>query len=450
MKHHHPPPPPFSIKKLITWALYALIPLLLFHLYFHPLPLQQQQQPQQQQQQKKSISVISSQEVVKKTTGIISRSCNYTDGRWVLDNQQGPIYNGTSCSTIKDGQNCMAHGRPDTGYLHWRWQPRGCKLPRFNPSAFLNLIKNKHLAFVGDSMARNQLESLLCLLSTVSTPELVYRDGEENKFRRWSFHEYKANVSVFWSPFLVKGVEKSAALGLKNHNKLYVDVADERWASELHGFDIIVFSIGHWFLHPAIYFEGQEERVLGCHHCREDGFNHSEIGFFDVFRKAVKTTLHEVVERKAMDDGDHHQLVVVTTFSPAHFEGEWDKAGACPKKEPYKEGERAMEYMDVEMRRIEVEEVEAAKKELLLQQEEKKKKKMVEIEALDVTRMAWMRGDGHPGPYMHAFPFANGVVQERVQNDCVHWCLPGPIDTWNQILMQMLKTWNGRDRQQPL
>jgi xyloglucan O-acetyltransferase len=119
------------------------------------------------------------------------------------------------------------------------------------------------MAFIGDSMARNQLESLLCMLATKSQPELVYNDSEENKFRRWVFKEYNTTVSVVWSPFLVKGLEKSAASDL-NHNKLYLDSAGEKWASELNKFDVMVFSIGHWFLHPAIYYEGQ--RVLGCHH----------------------------------------------------------------------------------------------------------------------------------------------------------------------------------------
>lgn len=82
------------------------------------------------------------------------------------------------------------------------------------------------MAFIGDSMARNQLESLLCMLATKSQPELVYHDSEENKFRRWVFKEYNATVSVFWLPFLVKGLEKSAASRL-NHNKLYLDSADE-------------------------------------------------------------------------------------------------------------------------------------------------------------------------------------------------------------------------------
>uniref|UniRef100_A0A0A9HQF3 Trichome birefringence-like C-terminal domain-containing protein n=1 Tax=Arundo donax TaxID=35708 RepID=A0A0A9HQF3_ARUDO len=41
---------------------------------------------------------------------------------------------------------------------------------------------------------------------------------------------------------------------------------------------------------------------------------------------------------------------------------------------------------------------------------------------------------------MHPLPFAGGE-RERVPNDCVHWCLPGPIDTWNEILLQFVKRW---------
>ena len=90
--------------------------------------------------------------------------CDYTKGKWVKD-EMGPLYNGSSCGTIKDGQNCYRHGRPDSGYLYWKWKPNQCDIPRFDANRFLDLMRDKHLAFVGDSMARNQLESLMCLRS---------------------------------------------------------------------------------------------------------------------------------------------------------------------------------------------------------------------------------------------------------------------------------------------
>ncbi|KAK8919210.1 hypothetical protein KSP39_PZI021078 [Platanthera zijinensis] len=359
----------------------------------------------------------------KPTEQSLLRRCNYTDGRWVPD-RTGPLYNYTACTTIKPGQNCLANGRPDTGYLRWQWKPTGCRLPLFSPEDFLRLFTNKHLAFVGDSMARNQAESLLCLLAAAYTPELVYRDGEDNKFRRWVFHSHNATVSVYWSPFLVEGVEKSIAAGL-GHNKLYLDVADKKWAGEMPAIDVVVLSAGHWFLHPAVFFE--EGGVVGCHHCPE--LNHTEIGFFDVYRKAVRKAMMAAAAAG-------NKYVVAATFSPSHFEGEWDKAGACGRKKPYREGEKEMEYMDREMWKIMVEEVAVA-----AERESGRGSGGggVRIEALDVTRMAMMRPDGHPGPYMNRNPFAGGP-KERVQNDCVHWCLPGPIDAWNEILLEMIRT----------
>uniref|UniRef100_A0A7N2L9N5 Trichome birefringence-like C-terminal domain-containing protein n=1 Tax=Quercus lobata TaxID=97700 RepID=A0A7N2L9N5_QUELO len=150
-------------------------------------------------------------------------------------------------------------------------------------------------------------------------------------------------------------------------------------------------------------------------------------------RKALRTTLKTIIERRGSNGNAID--VVVTTFSPSHFEGDWDKAGACPKKKPYNESEKQLEGMDAEMRKIEVEEVNATK-------DNAKQFAKFRLEALDVTKLSLMRPDGHPGPYMHPFPFANGVT-DRVQNDCVHWCLPGPIDTWNEILLQVVKKWEG-------
>ncbi|KAK9117060.1 hypothetical protein Sjap_016007 [Stephania japonica] len=303
----------FLTKKLLPFALYALIPLLLFRLYIHPIHSFKEHVPQIKEQVPEQNKIV---EIA---------SCDYTNGNWVPD-KLGPLYNGTSCNTIKEGQNCISHGRADMGFLYWRWKPKQCNLPRFQPLQFLNILSNKHLAFVGDSMARNQLESLLCLLSSVSSPVLVYRDGDDNKFRKWHFPSHNLNVSVFWSPFLVKGVEKNVNL---DHNKLFLDSIDGRWGGELDDMDMVVLSLGHWYLHPAVYYEGNT--ILGCHYC--PGLNHTEIGFYDVFRKAWRTTLDALLRRreKPLD-------VIVTTFSPSHFEGEWDKAGACPKRSPLKKG----------------------------------------------------------------------------------------------------------------
>jgi hypothetical protein len=42
------------------------------------------------------------------------------------------------------------------------------------------------------------------------------------------------------------------------------------------------------------------------------------------------------------------------------LEGDWDKAGACPKKRPYMAGEKALGYTESEMRKTVVEAVRTA------------------------------------------------------------------------------------------
>jgi len=70
--------------------------------------------------------------------------------------------------------------------------------------------------------------------------------------------------------------------------------------------------------------------------------------FFGAFRLAVRGA-------RAQQRGP--KLAVVATFSPAHFEGDWESPTACARTEPYVPGEGAMEYMDGEMLRAEAEEV---------------------------------------------------------------------------------------------
>lgn len=95
------------------------------------------------------------------------KQCNIFSGNWI-HSPEGPYYTNETCHWIIDEQNCMKFGRPDSEYLHWRWKPDECELPLFNATLFLNLVRGKKMVFVGDSVGRNQMQSLLCLLSHVS------------------------------------------------------------------------------------------------------------------------------------------------------------------------------------------------------------------------------------------------------------------------------------------
>ncbi|KAK4347829.1 hypothetical protein RND71_034168 [Anisodus tanguticus] len=81
-----------------------------------------------------------------------SEHCDLFLGEWV-PNPEGPYYKNMSCSNAIDlqFQNCMKFGRPDTDFFKWKWKPDACELPMFEPRQFLEIVRGKSLAFVGDS-----------------------------------------------------------------------------------------------------------------------------------------------------------------------------------------------------------------------------------------------------------------------------------------------------------
>lgn len=89
--------------------------------------------------------------------------CDLYHGKWIHDST-GPLYTNDSCPVLTQMQNCQGNGRPDKDYENWRWKPSQCDLPRFDPKQFLELMRGKTIAFIGDSVGRNQMESMLCIL----------------------------------------------------------------------------------------------------------------------------------------------------------------------------------------------------------------------------------------------------------------------------------------------
>ncbi|PON83281.1 Autophagy-related protein [Trema orientale] len=60
--------------------------------------------------------------------GRTEEGCDVFSGRWVYDESR-PLYDESDCPYIQPQLTCIEHGRPETDYQHWRWQPHGCDLP---------------------------------------------------------------------------------------------------------------------------------------------------------------------------------------------------------------------------------------------------------------------------------------------------------------------------------
>ncbi|XP_041989553.1 protein trichome birefringence-like 19 [Salvia splendens] len=338
--------------------------------------------------------------------------CDLFSGEWV-PNANGPYYTNDTCNAIQEHQNCLKFGRPDRGFLKWRWKPDDCELPLFEPRQFLQLVRGKSLAFVGDSVARNHMQSLICLLSKVANPVDMSEPLDQNQ--RYEYREEDFNISMFWSPYLVK-TEKTDPNDERRPFKLYLDEPDLHWASQIALFDYVVISAGHWFFRPT-YFH-LRGRLAGCLYCPEPNVTHLTAYFS--YRHAFHTAF------RAINEAGFRGVAFLRTYAPSHFEGAaWDKGGDCVRRRPYRRSEVELEDYGFQLYLIQLEELRVA-------QEEGRSGGTFKL--FDATVAMLLRPDGHPSRYGH-WPVEN----QTFANDCVHWCLPGPIDAWNDFLHQLLK-----------
>ncbi|KAI9108436.1 hypothetical protein K1719_020627 [Acacia pycnantha] len=347
-----------------------------------------------------------------------TENCDLFTGDWI-PNPSGPAYTNDTCEFVESHQNCLKNGRPDTGYLNWRWRPRDCELPQFRAKKFLKLMRNKHWALIGDSISRNHVQSLLCLLSKGEKPVMFYHD-EEYRSRKWRFLSYNFTLSVIWSPFLVDAAIFEDMNGVSTSEvELHLDKLHIEWTDQFQSFNYMIISTGKWFLKSSIYYEN--DTVLGCHNCPKR--NLTELGFDFAYRKTIQQVLNFVAT------SNHKGMIFFRTSTPDHFEnGEWFSGGTCNRTAPAKEGEMEMKVLNQILRDIELEEFTKAA--------ESASRNGVNLKLLDLSPLSLLRPDGHPGPYREFHPFAKGK-NAQVQNDCLHWCLPGPIDSWNDIILEM-------------
>ncbi|XP_071919654.1 protein trichome birefringence-like 23 isoform X2 [Coffea arabica] len=345
--------------------------------------------------------------------------CDLFVGDWI-PHPGGPVYTNETCDWIEGHQNCMKNGRPDTGYLYWRWSPRECELPQLNPNRFLELMRNKALALIGDSISRNHIQSLICVLSKAEKAVQVYHD-EDYKSRRWLFPSHNFTVSVLWSPFLAQAAIFEDYNGVSTSEiELHLDKLDGTWTEQFKSLDYIMFSSGEWYAKSAIYYKNNT--VLGCHYCPKR--NLTERGFDFAYREVLRNFFDYITE------SNHKGMIFFRTSTPEHFEnGEWFSGGTCNRTEPVKEGEFLRNELNRILRDIEIEEFRNAST--------KASEKGVNLKLFDVNPLSLLRPDGHPGPYRFFQPFAKDK-NAKIIKDCLHWCLPGPIDTWNDLLMKMV------------
>lgn len=260
---------------------------------------------------------------------------------------------------------------------------------------------------------------LAAALAQVEVPEEIDPKDCIHCTRRYRYGGHNFTVTVFWTPFLVRwNLTRDGALQFMDPHNVFLDEADPEWTRHVAGYDYVVLNAAKWFTRPI--FPHERGAVLGCSNdvCGAVP-NATYVQPSYAIRVAFRTALRALREM----DGFRGK-VVVRTVAPPHYEnGKWYDGGNCLRTRPVRSGETSLPETEAAFHAAQVEEFRAAASGA----------EAGRFVLMDVSQMMQMRGDGHPGQYGH---WPHDKVGFGI--DCVHWCLPGPVDAWGDLLLHLL------------
>ncbi|WVZ67181.1 hypothetical protein U9M48_016298 [Paspalum notatum var. saurae] len=374
--------------------------------------------------------------------------CNLYQGQWTFDaaGERSPLYQESDCEFLTEQVTCMRNGRRDDSYQKWRWQPAGCDLPRYDAKVLLERLRNKRLMFVGDSLNRNQWESMVCLVQSAvprgqKTLHKFVNNGSLNIFKA---HEYNATVEFYWAPFLVQSNSDDPQV----HSVLDRVIAWRaiaKHATNWKGVDYLVFNTYIWWLNnfemkvvKGAVSRSRRRSVASssAHHQmiddndKEQAIRWSKYALVDrpvAYREVLKTWA-KWVDRHI---DPNKTTVFFMGMSPNHITPwAWGNDGGIKcamETQPIVVNNRSSPLnIGTDWR------LHGVARGVLARYLHR-----VPVHFVDITALSELRKDAHTS--VHTLRQGKLLTPEQQADpkayaDCIHWCLPGLPDTWNHFL----------------
>lgn len=279
---------------------------------------------------------------------------------------------------------------------------------------FGSRMQHKTIALVGDSLGRQQFQSLMCMITAGKTNPKVKDVGREFGFAKasgairpdgWAYRFPTTNTTILyhWSASLCE-VEPLNFTDPATIYAMHLDRPATFLRKYLHKIDVLVLNTGHHWNRVKFATNRWKMYIGGKPNSNR---KLAEMG------NAKNLTLHRVVKWLDTQLLRHPRLkAYLRTLSPRHFmNGEWNTGGSCDNTVPLAGGSEVSREGSSDLV------AEAAVR-------------GTKVRLLDITALSQLRDEGHISRY--------SLKSSESRHDCLHWCLPGVPDTWNEILYAQL------------